>query len=206
MPTKQITATMSRRTKAQMEQLAAVHAMRRQEGGADPSGPALEEALAVKTAELKAANTALDYAKGALEDTRLELEHEREHSASLYNSLRVVRHKQQRTQVAKVAALEKAMSNMALVDQIQAENEALVDQLQAENEALEHRISELLQNSKYSEEQQQEAKRKIRALQMRCMRASDFIDTQLEMTKGDWKTVSLMEKVFTQKRPESCAA
>src|SRR5437016_11852717 len=78
-------------------------------------------------------------------------------------------------------------------------------QLQAENEALEDRISELLQNSIYSEEQQQEAKRKIRALQMRCKRASDFIDIQLKIAKADQKTISLMEKgVYTEEARELC--
>ena len=46
------------------------------------------------------------------------------------------------------------------------ENITVTDQLQMENDVLEERISELLQNSRYSEEQQKEAKRKIKALQM----------------------------------------
>src|SRR4051794_17816845 len=73
MPTKKGSATMPRRTKAQKKHLAALFIMRQQKSGTSPSKPALEDALAVKTADLKATEAALDYAKGALEDTSLSL-------------------------------------------------------------------------------------------------------------------------------------
>src|ERR1700738_1132538 len=85
------------------------------------------------------------------------------------------------------------------------ENITVTDQLQMENDVLEERISELLQNSRYSEEQQKEAKRKIKALQMRCKRATEFIDVQLERAKADQATISLMEKgVYTEEARELC--
>jgi len=182
---------MSRRSKMQKEHLAAARAKKKQEG---PSVSVLKDTLVAQRTQLRVAEAALHHANDVLEETRLDLELERAHSSTLYNSLRVVRRKQQRTHGAKLAALEKAMENMTLAEQ-----------LQVENDALEEKISELLQNSKYSEEQQQEARRKIKALQLRCKRATEFIDIQLEMTKADQTTISLMEKgVYTEEARELC--
>src|SRR3954452_7679380 len=82
----------------------------------------------------------------------------------LYSSLRVVRRKQQRTNTVKLEALEKAMETMVLADK-----------LQVENDALEGRISELLQKAQSSKEWQEEARKKIKALQMQCRYASDLL-------------------------------
>lgn len=202
MPTQKALPSISRRTNTQKAQLAAARANRKQEGGSGlstpiwsgSSTPILEEALVAQTSQLKATEATLQYTKNVLEKTKHDLELERAHSVDLYNSLRVVRRKQQRSHNAKLVAMEKTMENMTLVDE-----------LKTENETLEERISELLQNSNYSEEQQQEAKRKIKALQMRCKRASEFIDLQLERTKANQATVSLMEKgVYTEEARELC--
>ena len=124
----------------------------------------------------------------------MELEEEKAHSASLYSALRVVRRKQQRTVLAKEVALEKAMENMVLVDQ-----------LQEDNQALENRVSNLLETLNFSEEQQLAAKRKIKALQIRCKRAAEFIDRESENAKLGQHTVSLMEKgVYTEEARELC--
>src|SRR5579859_1121936 len=125
MPTQKIAPSMARRTKAQKGQLAAACANRKQDGGSGSSTPAwsgssapalsgaatplVEEILVAQTSQLKATEATLQYTKKVLEEAQYNLELERAHSADLYNSLCVVRHKQQRTHVAKLAALEKTM-------------------------------------------------------------------------------------------------
>jgi hypothetical protein len=182
------TNSMSKRSSAQSKQLAQARAKRVQDGGPGVSG------LAEQTEQLKTSQSALAYARQALQQTRVELEQEQMHSASLYNTLRVVRRKQQRGVAAKNIALEKVMESMTLVNQ-----------LQEENKILENKISELLETSDFSKKQQLKAKKKIRALQMRCKRASEFIDGQLEDAKLSQQTISLMEKgVYTEEARELC--
>jgi len=90
--------------------------------------------------------------------------------------------------------LEKAMENMVLVDQ-----------LQEDNQALENRVSNLLETLNFSEEQQLAVKRKIKALQIHCKRAAEFIDRESENAKLGQHTVSLMEKgVYTEEARELC--
>jgi hypothetical protein len=124
MPTQRV-ASYSNRSKAQKNQLAAAHANRGLERSSSLSVPALQNALAIQTMHLRETEITLDDTRETLEETQLGLELEREHSASLSKSLCVVRRKQQRTYTAKVGALEKAVENMTLVDQLTAENETL---------------------------------------------------------------------------------
>jgi uncharacterized membrane-anchored protein YhcB (DUF1043 family) len=139
--------SMPKRSSAQRSHLAAARAQRRQDGGSGPSMSTLNAAFAAQAEQLRAVQSALDYAQQTLDETREELEQEKVHSASLYSSLRVVRHKQQRTAASKTAALEKSMENMSLMDQ-----------LQGDNKALKNKVSELLDGLDISKEKRVEAR------------------------------------------------
>src|ERR1700722_8870912 len=113
---------MPKRSVAQKAQFEAACSARRQDGGLGSSGSALNTTLAEQTQQLRATKSALGHAHHALEEAKMELEQQKQHSAVLYNSLRVVRRKQQRTNAAKSAALEKMIETMSLVDQLKMEN------------------------------------------------------------------------------------
>ena len=140
----------SQRSQGQREQLLAARARRLEEGGIGPSEPAPDK-------QLEAVESALHYAQLALSNARAELQGEREHSASLYNVLRITKRKLQRTQTAKIQALEQAMEAMELVEKTKKEN----IQLTEEKDELEDRISELLQDVQLAEEKHMEIRKKV---------------------------------------------
>ena len=188
------TNSMSKRSSTQWAQLAEARAKRNQEGGPGPSGSVLNTTLAIQMEQLRAAQSAFIYAHKTLQETRMELEQEKAHSASLYSALCIVRRKQQRTVAAKEVFLKRAMKNMTLVDQ-----------LQEDNKALDNKVSELLETSDFFKEQQLEAKKKIKALQLHCKRISQFIGKEVQNEKFGQQTVSLMEKgVYTEEARELC--
>ena len=109
------------RSKAQKESFLQARATRHQDRGVGLSDSDLQNALAVETAQRKVAESALHSVEEVLEETKMELDLEKENAASLYKALCIVRCKQQRTHAAKVAALEKAMESLAVVDQLKEE-------------------------------------------------------------------------------------
>jgi chromosome segregation ATPase len=178
--------SLSKKTSKQKAQFEAARAARRQAGGPDP--------LVEQTEQLKATQSALGYAQHALEETRMELEQQKQHYAVLYNTLHVVRRKQQRTYAAKSAALEKIMETMSLVDQ-----------LKTETVEWENRVTELLKSLKFSQENEIELKKQIKALQIRCKHTSEFIDSKLENANVGQQSISLMEKgVYTEEARALC--
>jgi endonuclease/exonuclease/phosphatase (EEP) superfamily protein YafD len=149
-------------SKAQKEHLAAMGALRLQEGGSGPS-VSTHETLARRTLELRTARAAQESAEIALEQIGEQLHTEQDHSKDLYHALCMQRQKATRAKAAKAiseANTAEAQSSLEkLEDQFQ--------QLTLKNKQLELTMTKLVENwageKKIAQETLQDCQRKSEA-------------------------------------------
>jgi hypothetical protein len=189
------------RSKAQKEHLAAMRALRFQEGGSGPS-VSTHETLARKTLELQTARAAQESAEIALEQTEEQLLAEQDHSKDLYHALRMERQKATRTKAAK--AISEA--NTAEAQSSLEELEDQFQQLTLKNEQLELTITELVDKwageKKIAQETLQDCQRKVKAL---VAKSRDASGNTADQQKKEGLEFSLMTKgVYSDEARQLC--
>jgi hypothetical protein len=194
----------SKRSHAQKEHLAAIRALRQQEGGPGPSGVIPEDLLATQQ-QLQSAESARDNAQLALQRTKAKLEAEHSHSKDLYRALRVETRKVSRNQAAKANAEACAAETQQAMEGMELQ----LQQLTLKNDQLEMTMSQLLEkwakDAQIADSTLQQCRKQIRALKAKCAREPEILRKAVAKAQMDGNKFSLIEKgVYTEEARELC--